>query len=156
MDSCSKSEEAASSTIRAIPRPSAASAASSDSASCRSSRSEPHFPFDKRLAFRRGQISDCGSTGIYVFTSGGTAAANINHTRISRTDTGIEARNGSRVTITKSTIYFNKNGVFQAGAAGGSTVTAVGSTFGYSSIAALQATNSRPQFYPCLRQQLRQ
>jgi hypothetical protein len=98
------------------------------------------------LTVDNSTISDCGSTGIYVFTSGGTAAANINHTRISRTDTGIEARNGSRITITKSTIYFNKNGVFQAGAAGGSTVTAVGSTFGYSSIAALQATNSGPNF----------
>src|SRR5882762_2323519 len=67
-------------------------------------------------------ISDCGFTGIKVLTSSGTAAVNINNTRISKTSAGIEAGNGSRITITNSTIYFNNVGVSQSGAALGSTV----------------------------------
>jgi len=90
-------------------------------------------------------ISDCGLSGIKVNTSSGTAAANINNTRISKTGIGIQADNGSRITITKSTVYFNNNGVAQNAGAGGSTVTAVGCTFGYSSVAALQS-HSSPNF----------
>ena len=93
------------------------------------------------LTVDNATISDCGGDGIFVKTNTGTAVANISNTRISKTAIGVGADNGSRITITNSTIYFNNFGVNQAAgvAALGSTVTAVGSTFGYSSTAALQS-----------------
>jgi hypothetical protein len=90
-------------------------------------------------------ISDCGFSGIFVFTSSGTAAVNINNTRVSKTQFGIGASDGSRITVTNSTIYFNNYGVTQNAGAAGSTVTTIRSTFGYSSIAALQS-GSGPNF----------
>jgi hypothetical protein len=97
------------------------------------------------LTVDNSTISDCGFSGIDISTSSGIAAVNVNNTRISKTSTGIFAENGSRVTITNSTIYFNTEGVNQSGAALGSTVTAVGNTFGYSSLAALRG-HSGPNF----------
>jgi hypothetical protein len=82
-------------------------------------------------------ISDCGTGGFYVSTNSGTAAVNINNTRISKSPYGIYAATGSRIMITGSTIFFNNYAVSQSGAALGSTVTVVGSTLGYSTAAAL-------------------
>ena len=90
-------------------------------------------------------ISDCGGAGLLLNNGGGTAAVNINNTRISKTAEGINAINGTRITITNSTIFFNNYGVFQF-AGGGSTVTAIGNTFGYSAVAALQSSGNGPDF----------
>jgi len=85
-------------------------------------------------------ISDCANgSGISVSTTSGTAAVNINGTRISKTGIGVLAGNGSRVTMTNSTVYFNNEGVLQNAGGGGSTVTVIGSTWGYSAVAALQS-----------------
>jgi len=89
-------------------------------------------------------ISNCAN-GIYVITESGTAAVNINNTRISKTANGIVANDGSRITITNSTIFVNNVGVFQGGGALGSTVTVVSSTLGYSAAAALQSAGG-PNF----------
>ena len=87
-----------------------------------------------------------GSVGVFagIGPGSGAAIASINNTRITNNATGIEADNGSRVTVRNSSLFFNSSGVFQTGGATlGSTVTVVNSTLGYSSSAALQSQPNR-------------
>ena len=93
------------------------------------------------LTVDNATISDC-LAGIMAVTSSGTAVVKINHTRITNTLLGVQADNGSRVSIRDSTIYFNNTGVTQTnnfGSSLGSTVTVVDSTLGYSFFSALRS-----------------
>lgn len=94
------------------------------------------------LTVDNATLTDC-NTGIFASTTGGTAVVNVNNTRITNVGSfGVQADNGSRVTVRDSTIYFNNTGIIQTNNSGtglGSTVTVINSTLGFSSNAALQS-----------------
>jgi hypothetical protein len=95
-----------------------------------------------QLTVENSTLTNCGMAGIKTSTTtGNTVIADIHNTRIWNAGNGINAQNGSRLTVTNCVISYANPGINQSGLSGGGSVVMVtGSTLSLSGTAALQST----------------
>jgi hypothetical protein len=93
-----------------------------------------------QLTVENSSLTNCGSAGIKT-GAGGTVVGDIHNVRIWNAGNGINAQNGSRLTVSNSVIAFANPGINQSGLSGaGSVVLVTGCTLSLNGTAALQSS----------------
>src|SRR5262249_9372446 len=95
-----------------------------------------------QLTVENSSFTNCGSAGIKTSTTNGsTVVGDIHNVRIWNAGNGINAQNGSRLTVSNCVISYANPGINQSGLTGaGSVVLVTASTISLNGSAALQST----------------
>jgi len=93
-----------------------------------------------QLTIENSSFTNCGTAGIKTNTTTGAVNGDFHNIRIWNAGNGINAQNGSRLTVTNSVIGLANPGINQSGLSGlGSVVLVTNSTLANSGTAALQS-----------------